>query len=92
MAVVEAAADIVGGGVDAVGQRCSTSTMLVSTCCIDIRVGGTNPGTWWPFQSLGPPRAGPFFLSLLVVLLMARAAVFIDVVGMGAASGSCCGR
>ena len=33
----------------AVGQRCSTPTMLVSTCCIDIRVGGTIPGTWWPF-------------------------------------------
>ena len=64
---MEAAVD---GGVDAVGQRCSTPTMLVSTCCIDIRVGGTNPGTWWPFRSLGPPRARPFLQLLLMVLVM----------------------
>ena len=35
---------VVDEDVDAVGQRCSTPTMLLSTCCIDIRVGGTIPG------------------------------------------------
>ena len=27
-----------------VGQRCSTPAMLLPTCCIDIRAGGTIPG------------------------------------------------
>ena len=31
-------------GLSAVGQRCSTPTMLLSTCCIDTRVGDTIPG------------------------------------------------
>ena len=52
--VVDDVAGDVNGIVEAerfgsTGQRCSTPTMLVSTCCIDIRVGGTIPGTWWPF-------------------------------------------
>ena len=47
--VVDEVAGDVNGIVEAerlgsTGQRCSTLTTLVSTCCIDARVGGTIPG------------------------------------------------
>ena len=42
--------------------------------------GAQSPGLLVAVWSLGPPRAGSFFLPLLVVLMMTRAAVVAEVV------------
>ena len=53
VAVADGAVDEVAGDVNGIveaerfgstGQRCSTPAMLLPTCCIGIRAGGTIPG------------------------------------------------
>ena len=56
------------------GLRCSTPALLVSTCCIDIRAGGTIPGALGGHLAIRPTARGALLLawcgSLLVVLLL----------------------
>ena len=93
--MVDAASGVVDDVADAERYVCSGPEVLNSRNAVTnllywYQGRRHNPrGTWWPFWSLGPPRAGPFFLSLLVVLMMVTAAVVIDVDGMGATSCSC---
>ena len=64
----------------ALGLRCSTPAMLVSTCCIDTRAGGTIPGALGGHLVIRPTARGAHLLvvgrSLLLVLLVARGRTF----------------